>query len=291
MPVLPLRAGGDGDLLKNILQALGLTSRQGAPVEVPRPATVPTAVYDDLLNLARTTALSEDDEMLLTLAESLHGSPLTRPQGDDLLVRAWNAAVGAALEDGVLTEAEEDALSRYLDRFDVFRTGGQDHEAMRLKLVKAASIRELTEGIVPKRQTIQGQLPFNLMKSEELVWVFGGVAYLEDVTRREMHGSSRGLTIRVARGIYYRPSTFKSRVVEWDETVRLDTGLMGLTTKHIYFAGDTKRFRVRYDRIVAFEPYSDGIGIMREAQTAKPQTFITNDGWFTYNMATNLAQM
>ena len=80
-------------------------------------------------------------------------------------------------------------------------------------------------------------------------------------------------------------------VVEWDETVRLDTGLMGLTTKHIYFAGDTKRFRVRYDRIVAFEPYSDGIGIMREAQTAKPQTFITGDGWFAFNLATNLAQM
>ena len=275
-------------MFRNILQALGLASRPaGAPVAEPPPA----AVYDNLLNMARMTALSEDDEKLLRLAEGIHGSPLTVRQGEDLLVRGWNAAVGAALEDGVLTDAEEDALSRYLDRFDVFRRGGQDHEAMRLKLVKAASIRELTEGIVPKRQTIQGQLPFNLMKSEELVWVFGGVAYLEDVTRREMRGSSQGLTIRIARGIYYRPSAFRSRVVEWEETVRADTGLMGLTTKHIYFAGDSKRFRVRYDRIVAFEPYSDGIGIMREAQSAKPQTFITGDGWFTYNMATNLAQL
>ena len=278
-------------MLKNILQALGLTTKPGAPVAVAQPAAVPAAVYDNLLNMARMTALSEDDEMLLRLAESLHGSPLTVRQGEDLLVRGWNAAVGAALEDGVLTEAEEDALSRYLDRFDVFRRGGQDHEAMRLKLVKASAIRELTEGIVPKRQNITGQLPFNLMKSEQLVWVFQGVAYLEDVTRREMRGGSQGLTIRIARGIYYRPSAFRSRVVEWEETVRADTGLMGLTTKHIYFVGDSKRFRVRYDRIVAFEPYSDGIGIMREAQSAKPQTFITGDGWFTYNMATNLAQL
>ncbi len=59
-------------------------------------------------------------------------------------------------------------------------------------------------------------------------------------------------------------------VVEWDETGRVDTGLLGLTTKHIYFAGSKKRFRVRYDRIVTFEPYEDGVGIMREAQTAKP---------------------
>ena len=45
------------------------------------------------------------------------------------------------------------------------------------------------------------------------------------------------------------------------------------------------------DGIVAFEPYEDGFGIMRDAQTAKPQTFVTGDGWFVYNLATNLAQM
>ena len=30
---------------------------------------------------------------------------------------------------------------------------------------------------------------------------------------------------------------------------------------------------------------------MRDAQTAKPQTFVTGDGWFAYNLAVNLAQM
>ena len=67
--------------------------------------------------------------------------------------------------------------------------------------------------------------------------------------------------------------------------------MLGLTTKHIYFAGGRKRFRVRYDRIVAFDPYEDGFGIMRDAQTAKPQAFRTGDGWFAYNLATNLAQI
>ena len=49
--------------------------------------------------------------------------------------------------------------------------------------------------------------------------------------------------------------------------------------------------RVRYDWIVDFEPFSDGFGIMRDAQTAKPQSFRTGDGWFAYNLAVNLAQM
>ena len=75
------------------------------------------------------------------------------------------------------------------------------------------------------------------------------------------------------------------------ETVQADTGMPGLTTKHIYFAGRRKPFRVRYHRIVSFEPFSDRSGIMRDAQTAKPQTFQTGDGWFAYNLAVNLAQM
>ena len=90
--------------------------------------------------------------------------------------------------------------------------------------------------------------------------------------------------------VYYRPGTFRSRSVEWEETVHQDTGLLGFTTKHIYFSGPKKKFRVRYDRIVDFEPYDDGFGLMREAQTAKPQSLRTGDGRFHYNTAVNLAR-
>ncbi len=50
-------------------------------------------------------------------------------------------------------------------------------------------------------------------------------------------------------------------------------------------SGNRKKFRVRYDRIVSFDPYYDGFGIMRDAQTAKPQAFQIGNGWFAYNLA------
>ena len=106
------------------------------------------------------------------------------------------------------------------------------------------------------------------------------VDYLEVVTRRERRGSSHGLSTRVARDINYRPGTFRSRSVEWEETVHQDTGLLGFTTKHICFSGPKKKFRVRYDRIVDFEPFDDGFGIMREARTARAQVFRSGDNWF-----------
>ena len=109
--------------------------------------------------------------------------------------------------------------------------------------------------------------------------------FLATVTCGDRQGTSHDVSIRVARGSYYRPSTFRTKPIEWEETVNVDIGMLGLTTKHIYFAGSGKRFRVRYDKIVAFDPYQDGFGVMRDAQTAKPQTFRTGDGWFPYNLA------
>jgi hypothetical protein len=45
--------------------------------------------------------------------------------------------------------------------------------------------------------------------------------------------------------------------------------------------------------IVTFDPYEDGIGIQRDAMTAKPQLFILNDkdGWFLYNLINKLLQL
>ena len=275
--------------LREFRDRLTLDSNKADPKAA---AQLNRASQDRLMLDARLAAIAVDDPEthLRELSESLRQSTLYGDEKQNLLVRAWEAAVESALEDGLLTLDEENALNRYMTHFGL--TAEQlDQNGVLAQIVKAAVLRDITEGIVPDRQNITSRVPFNLMKSEKLVRIMNGVDYLEVVTRRERRGSSHGLSIRVARGVYYRPGTFRSRSVEWEETVHQDTGLLGFTTKHIYFSGPKKKFRVRYDRIVDFEPYDDGFGLMREAQTAKPQTFRTGDGWFAYNLAVNLAQM
>ena len=261
------------------------------PTVVTGSATLDRGVAQRITSQASRAALSSGDggAALQELENALRRAMMSNTNRRQLLIRAWEEAVEGAVEDGVISLDKESALSQYLTHFgltaaDVNANGAQT------SLVQAAVIRDVTMGIIPQRQNIQCRVPFNLMKSEQLVWVIDGVGYLETVTRRERRGTSHGVSIRVARGLYYRPSTFRSRPIEWEETVKADTGLLDLTTKHVYFAGGRKKFRVRYDRIVSFEPYEDGLGIMRDAQSAKPQTFVTGDGWFVYNLATNLAQ-
>ncbi|MDA1258481.1 MAG: hypothetical protein O3C10_11680 [Chloroflexi bacterium] len=72
--------------------------------------------------------------------------------------------------------------------------------------------------------------------------------------------------------------------METKETVHAATGLLGLTTKHIYFAGDDVSFRVRYNKIVSSKAYEDGFGVQRDGVRAVPEIFRTGHGWLAANM-------
>ena len=103
-------------------------------------------------------------------------------------------------------------------------------------------------------------------------------------------GLSQGVSFRVMKGVYYRVGSFKGRPITRQERVSLGTGTLYVTDRNLYFSGSQKTMRVPYGKIVAFEQFSDGIGIMRDAATAKPQIFVTKDGWFICNLITLLAQ-
>lgn len=206
-----------------------------------------------------------------------------------LLIKSWEQAVDDFLDDGVLDENEESRLVEFKNHFSLSQED-LDRNGVLTKTTKAAVLRDILNGVIPQKMTFDRNLPINLQKGEQVVWAFPNSQYLEDKTRRQYVGGSQGLSIRVMKGVYYRAGAFKGRSIEYNERVHVDTGLVILTNKNIYFAGSQKSLRLPYNKIVTFEPFSDGIGIMRDTMTAKPQIFVTNDGWFTYNLVSNLSQ-
>jgi len=193
------------------------------------------------------TAASGGEDGLKEKLEPLAGSAPTPEVYKEGLVRGWESASDAVLEDGVLSQDEEH------------------------RLIQLAADLTLAQPELDRRRT----------------WT---TEYFEQRVQRAYAGVSQGLSIRLVKGFYYRPSAFHANPVERSHLVQVDTGYLAATTKHVYFGGPAKSLRVPYGKIVSFLPFSDGFGIHREAASAKPPIFLTGDGWFEYKLVVNLAQ-
>jgi len=207
----------------------------------------------------------------------------------DVFMPLWDGAVVKALDDGVLTAEEEDRLMSAARLFG-YGQPDLDKKGQYTHVVRAAILRDVLEGKIPERVKVEG-LTVNLQKTEKIAYVFQGVEYHTLRTIRLFSGVSHGLSIRVMKGVYYRPSVFKGTPVENTQVVSGGKGTLAATNKNLYFIGPLKSMRIPYAKIITFQPYSDGIGIQRDAASAKPEVFKTGDGWFAYNLITNLAAM
>ena len=253
-----------------------------AAAQAVRMACIGAALYGEDLDGLRERIRSEWAKV---------GVAASQLQIDENIAEGWGHALADAMEDRMMEEEERLGLNRYRSKFRLSETV-LDREGDFQMFRMASLIGSIIEtGQVPRgdrkaaRQQF-GRVPFNLMKSEALVWLFHDVGYGEQITRREFTGSSMGMSFRVARGVYVRPGRFKGKTVTKTSMERTDDGILGITTKHIYFAGSEKRFRVRLEKIVSFEPYADGLGIMRDTARAKPEIFLMpgQDAWAAVNL-------
>lgn len=255
---------------------------------------------DEAIKVARGRIVSlaletlKSDQGYASLEAKLIGVSQANSLGHEdckpLLCQAWEKAVDAFLDDDILDTFEEKRLAEFREHFSLTQDE-LDRNGALTKTVKAAVLRDVMSGKIPERLSIDGALPINFQKKERLIWAFPGSQYLEDKTRRQYVGGSQGVSIRVMKGVYYRVGAFKAQPVETTERTHIDTGWVAITNRHVYFSGSRKSIRIPYTKIVSFEPFSNGFGVMRDTATAKPQIFITGDGWFSYNLVANAAQL
>jgi hypothetical protein len=209
-----------------------------------------------------------------------------------LLAKGYDEAVENFLDDGLLTQEEETNAAMFKNFFTIQQDIINKNGSLE-KIVKASVLRDLTEGKIPaQRLNIEGGvLPFNFQKGEQLVWVFTSVEFYEQNVKTHYEGGSSGISIKIAKGVYYRTSSFKGHPVKTTEMARVASGILAFTDKHLYFGSSIRNFRIPYSKIVTFQPYEDGLGIQKDAASAKPQVFKNLDGWFTYNLVQNIVQL
>lgn len=206
-----------------------------------------------------------------------------------LVLQGYKRALDQALEDHLLSREEEHALDAIEYSFDLSDDELEEIGAAK-RLLYARIIRRINEGRgFEYPDDIITRLPFNLQKSEKVVWLFASAEYYEEQTRSRYQIGSQEVSLELA-SIYLKTSELSIKVIQDEETVHVDTGIMAVTTKHIYFVGPSKSIRINYNDIITIKHYSNGIGVVQDTPAAVPQAFLTEEGWFTYNLIANLAR-
>ncbi len=206
----------------------------------------------------------------------------------NIMERSFTKKLEDYLDDGVLSVTEETTLAKYIIHFKLTEEQLNKNGSM-TKSVQASLIRKLLSGEeLTNRMDITENLPFKFQKNEYLIWLFQNVELFEQRIKTTYEGGSHGISIRIVKGLYYRTSRFKGNPVKTTNFVPISTGWFAFTNKHIYFSSRTKNFRIKYEKIITLQPYSDGIGVTKDGVTSKPQIFKNIDGWFCYNFLKNI---
>jgi hypothetical protein len=227
-------------------------------------------------------------ELTEKLAKDSYISDTERRQ---LILDGLAALIDTALEDKVLTSGEEDRIDELLKTFDLKLTD-LDASGAAQRLAKSSILRQLNEGKLPTSLPhIVGNNPINLERGEVILWVFKGATYFTPRTRTQYVGVSHGISFRVMKGIYYRVGAFKGAPVQTPYLSNEGTGDFVITNRNVYFLSPLKTLKLPVRKIVAIEPYSDGLSISRDGTSAKPAIFTLDDPWFAANAISRLNQL
>lgn len=98
-----------------------------------------------------------------------------------------------------------------------------------------------------------------LMKRGEAVYLSApGSLYEERVVRRRFQGGSRGVSVRIAKGLSYRIGATRGTAVSEREAVAVSEGELVMTNTRVVFLGDRKGFEIPYAKLTHMEAFADG---------------------------------
>ena len=140
------------------------------------------------------------------------------------------------------------------------------------QLIQGVAIGGSAAGLVPHRMNFpdDATASFRLGRWERLVWLFVGVEYRLSLVLPEPSPGIAGVEAPGRMLPYYRPQLFVDRDVPPESWEAVATGRT-VTSQCLIFRGAGLNIRLPCDAVRHWEPYCDG--------------------WFSYNLARNLAAL
>jgi hypothetical protein len=178
-------------------------------------------------------------------------------------------------------------IDEIIDYFGVHDFASMDN-AIYVQYCQNVTLLKVLNGIMPNN-TID--CPINWQKDEHFIMAFTGVVYYEEQVQTIRVGHSSGMSIRVAKGVYYRTGAFQSHPVSESHMQAKGRGALIITNKNVYFYSIDKSLRLPYGKIIAFVPFSDAMGIQLDKENSKTMYFQGLDGTYAYNLVSNIGNV
>jgi len=240
-----------------------------------------------ILQIAQFIQGQDDLSILESKLQDLESSnPFLVPERYVLLTKGWGKAVDLLIDGDVISDEHGDRLGNFKSHFSI-KQADLDPKVV-TRCLMASVLNNVNQGIIQEIHT-DSTLPIQLGKNEKLVWAFKATKYYEDKIRREFVGGSRGMSFHVTKGVTFRTGAFRGHSIETTERSYIDTGVLFLTSKNLFFYGPQKSLKIPYAKVISFDLFSEGIGLMQDSATAKHQFFLNVDGNYLYNLITKLA--
>jgi len=150
----------------------------------------------------------------------------------------------------------------------------------------ALNLQDMLIGILPRRVTIAH--PINMSKDEQPLWVFPAVSCYEEVITRSNAGVSRAISVKIAKGIYYHTGAFKGEPIITSNMKAIATGDLIITNKCLYLYSTQRSSKYPINKILAYVPFEDGIGVQLDGAKSKTIYFSGLDGTYAYNVVSNI---
>lgn len=136
-------------------------------------------------------------------------------------------------------------------------------------IARCSQVQRILEGDLPVID--RNSLPVQIAPSEVVHFAAHVGVYEDQVVARRQVGGSRGVRIRVARGVSFGVGGYRGHSVPIVENRQVCSGILVLTSSHVRYFGERKGFQKPWAKVAGIQAYRDGV-VFYFADRAKAST-------------------
>ena len=188
---------------------------------------------------------------------------LTDVDINEMRVNSYAKAFTAIKADKQVTKEEEQELEK-IQKYLGIADG--EIQSDKKELARLRLLYEIQQGNIPTVAATN----LVMQKDEKAYWSEPAILAEEKVINRSYVGGSRGVSLRVMKGVSYRIGSYRGHVINETGVVAVSNGALIVTSKRFIFQGDKKSFAVKLDKILNIQIFTNGIHFS-ESNRSKPR--------------------